>query len=399
MQQRPRLLLLGWLTATVAFAIDGYLPALPQVRHDLHATTAGTNLTLTALLLGLAVGQLVGGAWSDAIGRRRPILIGLAGYAVTSALCAVAPDVTTLVALRGLQGLSGSIVVVVNRAVVRDCWEGAEAARVFSKLLLVFGAAPILAPLLGAQVLKVTSWRGIFVLLAVLGIVLGVAAVRGLPETLAPERRKTDGLGDTARSFGVLVRDRHYVLVTAAASVGYGSLFVYLSGSSFTLQQVFGLSPDEYAFAFGACGIAFVATSQVGAALVARTGARALMLAGAALQVAAGATLVLGDAAGAGLPTVLVGFVLITSSLGLVTPNATALALADHAAHAGAAAALLGLASQLSSAVVAPLVGLAGAPRPALLGGIVLGCGTGCLAAAVLSRTESRRVRLPEVPI
>ena len=399
MQQRPRLLLLGWLTATVAFAIDGYLPALPQVRHDLHTSTTATNLTLTALLLGLAAGQIVGGPWSDAVGRRRPVLIGLSGYAVTSALCAVAPDVTTLVVLRGLQGFLGSIVVVVNRAVVRDCWEGAEAARVFSKLLLVFGAAPILAPLVGAQVLRVTSWRGIFVLLAALGVALGVAALRGLPETLPPEHRKTDGLRDTARSFGLLVRDRHYVLVTAAAGVGYGSLFVYLSGSSFTLQQLFGLNPQEYALAFGACGIAFVVTSQVGAALVARAGARALLLTGAAVQVAAGATLVIGDASGAGLPTVLVGFVLITSSLGLVTPNATALALADHAAHAGAAAALLGLVTQLSSAVVAPLVGLAGAPQPALLGGIVLGCGAGCLVAAALSRTEARRVQLPELPV
>ncbi|MCU1599380.1 MAG: bcr, partial [Frankiales bacterium] len=320
MQQRPRLLLLGWLTATVAFAIDGYLPALPQVRRDLHTTTAATNLTLTALLLGLAVGQLVGGSWSDAVGRRRPILIGLAGYAVTAALCAVAPDVTILVGLRALQGLFGSIVIVVTRAVVRDCWEGAEAAQVFAKLLLVFGAAPVLAPLLGAQVLRVTSWRGIFVLLAVQGLVLGLAALRGLPETLPPERRKTGGLGDTTRSFGLLVRDRHYVLVTAAAGLGYGSLFVYLSGSSFTLQQVFDLSPQQFALSFGANGAAFVATSQIGAALVPRTGARALMLTGASVQVLAGATLVAGDAAGAGLTTVLIGFALVTSSLGLVTP-------------------------------------------------------------------------------
>ena len=397
MRSRPRLLLLGWLTAVVAFAIDSYLPALPQVRRDLHTTTAATNLTLTALLLGLAVGQLVGGPWSDAVGRRRPILVGLAGYAVTAALCAVAPDVRTLVALRALQGVFGSVVIVVTRAVVRDCWEGAEVARVFARLLLIFGAAPVLAPLLGAQVLRVTSWRGIFMLLAVLGTGLGVATLRGLPETLPLERRHGGGLRSTGRSFGLLVRDRHYLLVTLAAAIGYGSLFVYLSGSSFTLQQIFGLSPQQYALTFGANGIAFVACSQIGAALVHRTGARALLLTGAGLQVAAGTTLVVGDALGGGLTTVLIGFVLITSSLGLVTPNATALALADHAARAGAAAALLGLVSQLSSAVVAPLVGVAGAPQPSLVGGIVLGCGVGCLLLTSLSHAEARRVVPPEL--
>ena len=397
--RRPSNLLLGWLTAVVAFAIDGYLPALPQVRHDLHTSTAGTNLTLTALLVGLGVGQLVGGPWSDAVGRRRPILLGLAGYAVAAALCAVAPDVTTLVALRAVQGLGGSVVIVATRAVVRDCYEGVEAARVFARLVLVFGAAPILAPMLGAGVLEVTSWRGIFVLLALLGTVLGVVALRALPETLPPERRRAGGLRTTARSFGALVRDRHYVLVVTAAATGYGSLFVYLAGSSFTLQQLFGLSPAQYALAFGGCGVVFVASSQLGGAVVHRTGSRRLVVVGAALQVAAGTVLWAGDRLGGGLPSVLVGFALVTASLGLIPPNAAALALDRHPLRAGAAAALLGLVQQVASAVVAPLVGLAGAPRPALLGGVVLGCGAGCLVLTLLSRAEARRTLEPAVPL
>lgn len=396
---RPRVLLLGWITAVIAFAVDAYLPALPGVARDLHTSTSLASFTLTSLLVGLAVGQLLGGPWSDAVGRRRPILVGLAGYAVTSALCAVAPTVEALIAFRFVEGVLGSLCIVAGRAVVRDCWVGHDAARVFSRLLLVLGAAPIAAPMVGALVLRVTSWRGVFIVLTGLGVVLLTVTLRGLPETLPEDRRHTGGLASTLRTFGVLLHDPHYVLVVLAGGVGYGSLFVYLSGSSFTLQDLFGLSPTQYALCFGANGLGFVASSQLGGSLVRRTGARSLLLTGAALQSAAGLVLLVGAAAGAGLPSVLAGFFLVTVSVGLIPPNATALALADHAAHAGAAAALLGLVSQLVAGVIAPIVGVTGAPRPWLLGLLVLVCGSLCFLLTLMSHARARTSAVPEIPL
>src|SRR3954452_15644812 len=197
-------LLLGGLSAFGPLSLDMYLPGLAQLGRELDASASATQLTLTACLAGLALGQLVAGPLSDRLGRRRPLLAGVALYAGASLLCALSPSIAMLILLRFVQGAAGAAGIVIGRAVVRDLYEGDAAARLFSSLMLVGGVAPILAPVIGGQLLHVTDWRGIFVVLAALGTALFAAAFLALPESLPPERRSGDGLAGTGRALRLL---------------------------------------------------------------------------------------------------------------------------------------------------------------------------------------------------
>jgi DHA1 family bicyclomycin/chloramphenicol resistance-like MFS transporter len=355
------MLLLGALSAFGPLSLDMYLPALPRLSADLHAAPSQGQLTLTACLVGLALGQLVAGPASDARGRRRPLLAGLAAYAVGSALCAVAPSIWALVALRLGQGFAGAAGIVIARAIVRDRYEGVAAARYFAALMLVNGAAPILAPLLGAGLLKVTSWRGVFWVLAGVGAALLVAAAAGLAETLPADRRRRGGLRSTAAGFRGLLADRSFVGTAGSAGLVLAGMFGYIAGSSFVLQDIYGLSPQQFGlvFAVNACGI--VALSQLSRFVVHRVGPLPLMRTGVCLAATGGVALLVAVLAGAGLPGILPALFTVVASVGLVMPNSAALALAPHADRAGSASALLGSGQLILGAVVAPLVGLAGA--------------------------------------
>src|SRR5215213_2139344 len=211
MPQRRLIVLLGSIVAIGPLSIDTYLPAFPSMSRSLDASASAVQLTLTACLAGLALGQLFAGPLSDRLGRRRPILAGLSAYVVASLLCALAPDVLTLTALRFVQGFAGAAGLVIAQAVVRDLHSGPAAVRLFSSLMLIIGVAPILAPILGGQILEVTSWRGIFVMLAAFGAIIGLAVAVGLPETLPPERRDLRGLRQTLRTLASLLRLREFM--------------------------------------------------------------------------------------------------------------------------------------------------------------------------------------------
>ncbi|HZE04452.1 MAG TPA: MFS transporter, partial [Solirubrobacteraceae bacterium] len=183
----PRqIVILGALSAFGPLSLDMYIPGLPSLTRQLGATASAGQLTVTGCMLGLGLGQLVAGPVSDALGRRRPLLTGLVGYAIASVLCAVAPSITVLVIVRLLQGMAGGVGIVIARAIVRDLSEGETAARVFSLLMAITGVAPVCAPLIGGQVLLITSWRGVFVILGVIGVPLIAGAWAWLPETLPP---------------------------------------------------------------------------------------------------------------------------------------------------------------------------------------------------------------------
>ena len=334
---RGRFLLLGALTGLTPFAIDAYLPALPSLTRDLQTTSSATQLTLAALLVGLATGQLVAGSYSDRLGRRSPALAGLFGFVLASVGCALAPSVEVLIGVRFVQGFAGAAAVVVARAIVRDLYGGAAAARAYASLMLVMGAAPILAPVVGAQVLRLTSWRGVFVVLALLGLLLLAATARSLPETLPPERRTAGGLGVTLQIFGRLARDPGFVLPSLAGGAAFAAMFAYISGSPYVLQQVHGLSPQLYSLVFAGNAATLIVLSQVSGRLVARTGPLALLLTGAVVSVVGASLLVVSALADLGLAGVLPALVLVVGAVGLVSPNATALALADHGRTAGAA--------------------------------------------------------------
>jgi DHA1 family bicyclomycin/chloramphenicol resistance-like MFS transporter len=352
--------LLGALSMFAPLSTDMYLPALPSLAHDLSASPAAVALTLTASLVGLGVGQLVAGSLSDALGRRRPVLVGLLVYTASSALCALAPDVWTLCALRLVQGAAGAAGIVIARAVVRDLYSGIEAAQFFARLMIVIGLAPILAPIIGGQLLHVTDWRGVFLVLAGIGAVLTVFSWRALAETLPPSARQRGGLASMVRVLGVLVRDRRFMGLTLCFGLFFGAVFSYIAGSPFVLEDIFGLSPQIFGVLFAANAVGLVTASQVGGRVVGRYGPQRLLTIGVVSGSASGVGFLVTVLGHGGLAPVLLCFFFLLVSFGLVAPNVTALALAPFPHVAGSASALMGLMQFGIGAAVAPLVGVAG---------------------------------------
>jgi MFS transporter, DHA1 family, multidrug resistance protein len=352
--------LLGALAAFGPLSMDMYLPGLPSMARDLSAPTWAVQLTITTSMLGLAGGQLVAGPISDALGRRRPLLVGLAAYMATSLLCAVAPSIWTLLAFRLFQGVAGAAGIVIARAIVRDLHSGVAAARFFALLMLVGALAPILAPLFGGQLLHVTDWRGIFVVLAAIGALLLLAAWAMLGETLPVPRRHGGGLTATLRVFGGLVGDRAFVGYTLSAGLLFGAMATYISGSPFVLQEVHGVSPQLFSVIFAANAGGIMLASQTSRALVGRYGPRAMLTVGVSIGAAGGLGVLVSVVADLGLAGLLPSLFVVVSSVGMVLPNAAALALADRPRTAGSASGLLGLTQFATGALAAPLAGVAG---------------------------------------
>lgn len=360
-EHRVRLIaLLGALTAFGPLSIDMYLPAFPSMAASLHASASSVQLTLTAVLVGLALGQLVAGPLSDSLGRRGPLLVGLAAYAVLSAACAAAPSVYVLTALRFAQGLGGAAGIVIASAAVRDRYAGVAMARFLSMLMLVGGVAPVLAPLVGGQLLRFVSWRGVFVVLTGVGVVLLVASVLWFPESLPPERRRSGGLRDTGRSFALLAADRSFVAYGVAGGLSFAAMFSYISGSSFVLQDIFGLSPQGFGLVFAVNSVGIVAVGQVNGRLVGRFSPRRLLAVGLCTAVVGGVSLCVAVLAGWGLPVILPALFVVVASVGVVLPNTRALAMTNYPHHAGTASALLGVSQFAIGGIVAPLVGIGG---------------------------------------
>ncbi|MDT9700103.1 multidrug effflux MFS transporter [Streptomyces sp. P17] len=355
---------LGGLTATPPLAMDMYLPALPQVTEALTAPAATVQLTLTACLAGMALGQLVVGPMSDRWGRRRPLLIGLAVYVFATALCAVAPTVEFLVGFRLAQGLAGAAGIVIARAVVRDLYDGVAMARFFSTLMLISGVAPIVAPLIGGQILRVTDWRGVFVVLTVVGALLAVLVWARLPETLAPADRHEGGVGEALRSMRGLLADRAFAGYMLTGGFSFAALFAYISASPFVIQEIYGASPQTFSLLFGLNSIGLVLVGQInGKVLVGRVSLDAVLAVGLGVVVlAASALLVMstGVVGEVGLVPVAAALFVLMSAMGVTLPNTQTLALLRTKQAAGSASALLGTSSFLIGAVASPLVGVAG---------------------------------------
>jgi DHA1 family bicyclomycin/chloramphenicol resistance-like MFS transporter len=383
-RERVKLVIvLGSLIAVAPLTIDTYLPALPSITEDLGTTSAAVQLTLTGTLAGLALGQLIIGPWSDAVGRRRALVSGIAVHVVASLLCMVAPNIAVLGALRVLQGLGAAAGVVVAMAMVRDLFTGTDAARMISRLMLVMGAAPILAPTLGSEMLRITDWRGIFAVLAALGVVLLAVAAFALRETLPPERRRHSGVAGSARAYAGLFRDPMFVGLVLVSGLTMATLFAYVSGSSFVFQDVYGLDEQTFGYVFGAGAAGLIAGTQLNARLLRRWTPEQVLSVSVALAGVAAVALVVVAATGAGgLPGLLVPLWLVLALCGVSLPNTGALALSLHGEAAGTAAALLGALQFAVGALAAPLVGVLGTesalPMAAVMGGAAL------LAAAVM---------------
>jgi DHA1 family bicyclomycin/chloramphenicol resistance-like MFS transporter len=392
--------LLGALSAFGPLSMDVYLPALPSVEHEFDAGQAPVQLTLSAAALGLAAGQLLAGPLSDRFGRRGPLLLGVGTWALASLLCALSPTVWALVTIRLLQGVGGAAGIVLARAVVRDRYSGIESARMYAVLGSIAGAAPVLAPVAGGQLLRLTDWRGVFVVLAAIGLLLLLAAAWRLPETLPRDQRVPGGLRTTVRNARALLGRRAFAAAVLAQGLGFGALFTYISTSSFVLQSGFGLSAQQFSLVFASNGIGIVLAGVLSRWLVGRTGARRLLLAGVVVQVAGTTMLLVAALAGVGLPLVLPGLFVVAFATGLLMPNATALAMAGAGRMAGTASALVGVGQFAVASVGAPLAGLGTAG--ALLPMAVVMAGFAVLAtvaaASVPRRPDATEVTVGDTP-
>ena len=383
------IIVLGSLIALGPLTIDMYLPAFPELARELDTSASAIQLTLTGMLGGLAVGQLVIGPLSDAFGRRRPLIAGLLVHALASVLCALAPSVQVLSAVRVLQGFAGAAISVVALATVRDLFSGIAVARTMSRLMLVIGLAPIVAPSIGGFILTVTDWRGIFVVLAATAVFLILVAFVGLRETLPVERRRSARPVATLRTYGSLLKDRTFVALVFMGGLMFASIFAYVSGASFVLQEGFGLDERTFGLVFGANALTLTVLSQVNPTLIRRFGQVNVLTGAILVSSAAAASLILTGLTGLwGLAGVLVPLMVVLGAAGLAMPNTPSLALNRHGEAAGTASAMLGCVQFGVGALVAPLVGAFGSTTAVPMGAVMLGV-TGL--AAVLMFAVVRR--------
>jgi MFS transporter, DHA1 family, multidrug resistance protein len=354
--RRPGLiLLLGSLTAFSPLMTDLYLAAFPQMARDLACGPGAVQWTLTTYLIGVAVGQIVVGPVSDAMGRRRPLQLGLLASAVITMGCAWSPNVLVLDGARFAQGAIAAASLVITRAVVRDLFEGAEVSRFLSRLMMITGLVPILAPFGGGQILRVTSWRGTFVVLAAVALVLFAATTIFLPETLPAPMRRRGSFRDTRAAYGDLSRDRLFVGMTLTCGLAFAALLVYISQAAFVFQTQYGVSPQTFGVLFGVNSLCLVGAGQASGRAVRRVGPERLLSVALPLMTVGG-LLLLGCAMGSAshLPGVMVPMWAVLAGVGVVTPNATALALADYPHSAGTASAFLGSAQFIVGGLLAP---------------------------------------------
>jgi MFS transporter, DHA1 family, multidrug resistance protein len=351
---------LGMLSTFGPLSLDLYLPALPELAEDLNASASAAQLSITACLVGLAVGQLVAGPLSDRLGRRRPLIVGLVGFVLASVACALAPSVGVLVVLRFIQGLAGAAGLVISRAIARDLYSGRALMIFFSRLILVAGLAPVIAPILGGQLSRIMSWRGIFGVLAGFGAVLLLAGWLGLKETLPPERRIVGGFSKTLHGYNTLLHDRFFVGCALSSGLAGASMFAYISGSTFVLQRIYGMSPQGFSLVFGSISLALVIAAQVGGRLALVWPLTRVLGFGLAVNLLGATFLLVTVSIGLPLAVLLAALSVMVSAIGLIFPTANALAMADYPDLAGTASSLQGLSQFVFGAIAAPLVGIAG---------------------------------------
>lgn len=367
--------ILGALTAMGPLAIDMYLPALPTIAREMASSTGSVQVSLAVYFIGIACGQAFYGPISDRWGRKRALYFGLTLFSVSSVGCAMARDVTALVALRFLQALGGCAPLVVPRAVVRDYFDQRGSVRMLSVLMLVMGLAPILAPLVGGQLLVNFGWRSVFWLLAAYGAFWLVIVAAFLQESLPPARRRRQRAADVVATYLGLLRDRTYIGYVLTGALIFAGLLAYISGSPFVFIELFGVPPEQYGLFFGVNAIGIIIASQVNRWLANKYDARHIISAVLPVSVTAGTVLLIDAATGfGGFPGILVPLFFYIATHGFIMPNTTALAMAPHGAVAGSASALLGTVQFVLGASAGALLGALGNDTAVPLAAVVAGC-------------------------
>ena len=359
-QRLGYILVLGTLVALGPFTVDMYLPAFPAVQADLRTTETAIQLTLTATMVGFGLGQLVAGPLSDSLGRRRPLLIATAIHVLSSISILFATSVTAVMIGRVGQGLGAAGSAVVAMAMVRDMFGGQGLVRMFSRMALVSGVAPVVAPLAGAAILSFAPWRGVFIALAIYGTLMMVISGFFLKETHDSERRGALKARVIGQRYRVLFRDPVFLGVALVSGMTFSALFSYLSASSFVLQDQYGFSTPHFAMTFGANALGLIVFTQAGARLMRRVSPKFVMAIGVSVVSLGALSLLTLSLVGVGMPWLLIALFFTVAPLGLILPTAQILALNDHPKEAGTAASLLGALNFAVAGVVSPLVSVLG---------------------------------------
>lgn len=353
-------LLLSLLGILGPFNIDMYLPSFPDIADDLSARASLVQLSLTSCLIGLAVGQIIVGPISDAQGRRRPLLISLALFALSSLFCALAPDITALIIARFLQGFTAAAGLVISRAVVRDVFSGRELTKFFALLSVINAVAPMVAPMSGGAILLMpgASWHSIFYFLCLFGAVIVLIVAIRLKETLPRERRTPSSLTHSVRTMGSLFKDRSFIGYALTVGFIHGGSFAYVSGTPFVYQGIYGVSPQVFSVLFGINGIAIIS----GSFIIGRFGGiiheRNLLRIGVIISVSATFLLLIMTMLKGPLAIIVILIFIYMITIGMVATSTFTLAMEKQGHRAGSASAVIGLLPLMLGSIVSPLVGI-----------------------------------------
>ena len=369
-------IVLGALTALGPFSVDLYLPAFPLVEADLNTTVAAVQLTLTATAIGFALGQLFVGPWSDKIGRRIPLIVATALHIVASLGIVLSPDIVWVGVFRLLQGVGAAGGGVVAMAIVRDLFGGLPLVRMLSRLSMVSGLAPVLAPLIGSQLLRITDWRGIFACLAGYGVLVMLAAIFFLVETQPAARRFDLGHRTAKERYRALFTDRIYVGVVIVAGMTFTGLFGYLSSTSFLFQEIYGFTAQQYGYLFAVNSLGIVIGVQTSSRLAKIIGPQWILLGAVSVMFSAATTIVVLDSLHVGLFGILVPLWFFILACGFAFPCQQVLALDGHAGEAATAASVMGAVNFGLAGLLSPIVGLFGIHNAVPMGGMMLATST-----------------------
>lgn len=366
--------LLGMLTAIGPLSLDMYLPALPTISTDMVTTASSVQLSLTACLLGLAVGQLIFGPLSDIQGRKKPLLFTLLIYTVVSLLCAFQTNIWIFVALRFIQGFTGAAGIVIARAVVRDMHAGVTLTKAFAFLALINGAAPILAPVSGGFILNFGSWKLVFLVIAVIGLLMFLSVAFWLKESLPISERSEGSVFQVVQTFGSLIKDKVFMGIALTQALVMSSMFAYISGSPFVLQNIYEVTPQQFSLIFALNGVGIIVAAQLAGRLSASFSAAKILNAGALVSMIGSIMLMVTILMNAPLFIMIVSLFLVVSSVGLVSASSLSLGMQNQKRNAGSAAAFLGLLPFIGGAVVSPLVGIRGEYTAWPMGIVIICC-------------------------
>ena len=342
--------------------IDMYLPSFPGIASDLDTTATLVQTSLTACLLGLAIGQLIFGPLSDSLGRKRPLLVALPLFAGASLLCALAPNITVLIGARFLQGFTASAGVVISRAVVRDVFSGRALTKFYALLMVINAVAPMVAPMAGGAILSFegTSWKSIFIFLSLIGLIIFAIIAWKLQETLLSEHRIPSSIGVTIKTMGSLLKDRSFIGYALVVGFVHGGSFAYVSGTPFIYQDIYGVSPQVFSILFGINGLAII----TGSFLIGRLGdlihEKSLLQIAVTINLIATFLLLIMTVIQGPLASLVILIFIYMITIGMTITSTITLGMEKQGHRAWSASAVLGMLPLLMGSIFSPLAGING---------------------------------------